>query len=90
MAKGSGYTGMAKFLHWTIVVLLFMQFSIALTMPEIHRDTVPERMINLHFSFGVLILLVAVVRLAWRASQGEPAPLDGVPPWQVQSARVVH
>ena len=63
MAKSSGYSGLAKLLHWTIVVLLFMQFSIALTMPEIHRDTVPDRMINLHFSFGLLILLVAIVRL---------------------------
>jgi|SRR6185437_240232 cytochrome b561 len=90
MAKSSGYSGLAKLLHWTIVVLLFMQFSIALTMPEIHRDTVPERMINLHFSFGLLILLVAIVRLVWRAVQGEPTPLDGVPPWQTTSARVMH
>lgn|SRR6185437_2605651 len=90
MAKPSGYSGLAKLLHWTIVVLLLVQFSIALTMPEIHRDTVPERMINLHFSFGVLILLVAIVRLTWRVLQGEPMPLDSVPPWQVQSARVVH
>lgn len=85
-----GYTGLAKLLHWTIVVLLFMQFSIALTMPEIHRDTAPERMINLHLSFGTLILFVAIILLAWRATHAEPPPEDGLPPWQVNSARVVH
>jgi cytochrome b561 len=90
MTETSSYTGLAKLLHWAIVVLLLIQFSIALTMPDIHRDTVPERMINLHFSFGVLILLVAIVRLAWRATHGEPAPEDGVPPWQATSARIVH
>ena len=81
---------MAKLLHWTIVGLLIVQFAIAWTMPDIGRNTKPETLINLHLSFGVLILAVAVVRLAWRLMHGEPAPLDGVPPWQVQSARAVH
>ena len=59
-------------------------------MPHIGRNTQPDTLINLHLSFGVLILAVAVVRLGWRLTHAEPAPEDGVPPWQVQSARVVH
>jgi cytochrome b561 len=90
MSKTTGYTGTAKFLHWLILALLIAQFVLAWTMPDIRRDTKPDTLINLHLSFGMLILLVAVVRLAWRMSQGEPAPLDGVPPWQMQSARVIH
>jgi cytochrome b561 len=86
----AGYTGMAKLLHWLILVLLITQFLVAWNMPEIRRDTKPDTLINLHLSFGALILFVAVIRLAWRFTHGEPAPLDGVPPWQVQSARVVH
>jgi cytochrome b561 len=39
---------------------------------------------------GVVILAVLVVRLAWRMTHGEPAPEDGMPPWQTASARVVH
>lgn len=90
MSKTTGYTGTAKVLHWTILALLIVQFAVAWTMPDIKRDTKPETLINLHLSVGVLILFVAVVRLAWRAAHGEPAPEDGVPPWQVQSARAVH
>src|ERR1700687_936223 len=85
-----GYTGTAKFLHWTILVLLIVQFIAAWTMPYMGRDTQPETLINLHFSVGVLILSLAVVRLGWRLTHPEPPPLDGLPPWQVQSARVVH
>jgi cytochrome b561 len=85
-----GYTGTAKALHWLIVALLIVQFIVAWLMPDIKRDTKPDTLINLHLSFGMLVLLVAVVRLGWRASHGEPAPLDGVPPWQMQSARVIH
>jgi cytochrome b561 len=85
-----GYTGTAKALHWTIVALLIVQFVLAWTMPEIRRDTKPETLINLHLSFGALILLAAIIRMAWRATHTEPPPEDGLPPWQLQSARVMH
>jgi cytochrome b561 len=84
------YTPTAKSLHWLILALLIVQFAIALLMPEIKRDTKPDTLINLHLSFGMLTLLVAVVRLAWRATHREPEPEDGVPPWQTKSARIVH
>jgi cytochrome b561 len=85
-----GYAGTAKTLHWTIVALLIVQFVLAWTMPEIRRDTKPDTLINLHLSFGALLLGLAVIRLGWRAVHGEPPPQDGVPPWQLQSARIVH
>lgn len=85
-----GYTGLAKLLHWTILGLLAAQFVIAWAMPHIGRNTKPDTLINLHLSCGVLILAVAVVRLGWRMTHSEPRPLDGLPPWQVQSARVMH
>lgn len=86
----AGYTATAKILHWLILALLLIQFTVAWTMPEIHRDTRPETLINLHMTIGVVILLVAVVRLGWRVTHAEPPPEDGVPPWQTASARVVH
>jgi cytochrome b561 len=86
----ANYTGTAKFLHWLILALLIAQFIVAWTMPHMRRDTQPETLINLHFSIGVLILAVVIVRLAWRVTHGEPVPVDGIPPWQMQSARAVH
>jgi cytochrome b561 len=90
MARPAGYTSTAKSLHWLIVVLLVAQFVFAWTMPHIGRNTPVTTLISLHFTFGVIILVVAIVRLAWRATHVEPAPLEGIPPWQVQSARVIH
>jgi cytochrome b561 len=85
-----GYTPAAKVLHWLVVALLFCQYSIAWTMPDIGRDTKPDRMINLHFSFGVLILLVIAIRLVWRCTHGEPGPPIGLPLWAVRSSRAIH
>jgi cytochrome b561 len=85
-----GYSSAAKTLHWLVVALLFCQYSIAWTMPHIGRDTKPDRMINLHFSFGVLILLVIAIRLAWRWTHRDPGPPTGLPPWAVRSSRAIH
>lgn len=90
MAASSGYTSTAKFLHWLIVVLLIAQFIAAWTMPHIGRNTPVTTLISIHFSIGIVIIAVVVVRLFWRAMHGEPEPLDGLPPWQMQSARAVH
>jgi cytochrome b561 len=87
---GIGYTSTAKVLHWLVLALLIIQFTLAWTMPHIGRNTVPETLINLHFSFGIVILAVVVIRLVWRWTHPEPAPLDGLPPWQVTTARIVH
>jgi cytochrome b561 len=89
-SRSSRYTGTAKALHWLIVVLLAGQYVVGYLMPHIGRNTQPDTLINLHFSIGVLVILVAVVRLAWRLTHPEPAPLDGLPPWQTISAHVVH
>ena len=90
MAATDCYTGTAKSLHWLIVVLMIAQFVVAWTMPHIGRNTPVTTLISLHFSFGIIILAIAVVRLVWRATHAEPTPLDGIPPWQLQSARIVH
>jgi cytochrome b561 len=85
-----GYTPVAKILHWFIFAILIGQFAVAWSMPHIGRNTVPGALINLHFSLGVLVLGLAIVRLAWRWTHPEPTPLDGLPPWQTNSARAVH
>jgi cytochrome b561 len=85
-----GYTGTAKTLHWLIVLLLIAQFTFAWTMPHIGRDTPVTTLIRLHFTFGVVILSVAIVRLVWRATHGEPAPEAGLPRWQSLSGEIVH
>jgi cytochrome b561 len=84
------YSPVAKALHWLVFVILLVQFSVAWTMPHIGRNTVPEALINLHFSLGILVLGLAIVRLAWRWAHPEPMPIDGLPPWQVKSARAIH
>jgi cytochrome b561 len=87
---GGTYTSTARWLHWLILALLIAQFVFAWTMPHIGRDTPVTTLISLHFTFGVIIIAVVIVRLGWRVTHGEPEPEDGIPPWQTATARVVH
>ncbi|HZP69992.1 MAG TPA: cytochrome b [Pseudolabrys sp.] len=89
IANTQGYTSTAKFLHWLIAVLLIAQFIFAWAMPHIGRSTPVTTLISLHFTSGVIVLAVAIVRLAWRATHKVP-PLRDIPRWQMQGARIVH
>ena len=88
--KGGRYDSVAKSLHWLILALLIAQFAFAWTMPHIGRTVPNSILINFHVWFGVTVLFVAFIRLFWRVTHGEPKPEDGIPPWQVGTARVVH
>lgn len=85
-----GYSGAAKFLHWLIVALLVAQFAVAWTMPDINPRTPPNALVDLHFSIGVTILFVALLRLLWRWRYPVPLIEDNVPVWQDRTARATH
>lgn len=89
-AQAPAYGGVAKTLHWLIVALLIAQYAIAWTMPDINPRTPPSVLIDFHFSIGVTILFLAVVRLLWRWRYPVPLISDNVPAWQDWAARATH
>jgi cytochrome b561 len=89
-ATHPGYGGVAKALHWLIVLLLIVQYAVAWTMPDINPRTPPNTLVDLHFSIGVTILAIAVLRLLWRWRYPVPLISDNVPVWQDWTARATH
>jgi len=79
----------AKLFHWLVVALLLVQYPIGWLMPDIHRNMKPGAAMTFHVSFGILILLLIVVRLAWRLAH-PVAPESSLPPWQRLSSEAVH
>ncbi|WP_242184667.1 cytochrome b/b6 domain-containing protein [Sphingomonas sp. CARO-RG-8B-R24-01] len=67
---------MARLLHWIVVMLLIVQFTIAWSMPDIHGGMRPVGLIGWHLSFGAAILAVMLLRLVWRLTHREPAAPD--------------
>src|SRR5262249_19748877 len=84
------YDRVAKALHWLIAALLGVQYVIAWFMPHIGRNTPNEGLVNLHLSFGALILVLVIVRLAWRLTHTVPPPAAGSAAWHRVLASVTH
>ena len=60
------YGTTAKVFHWLIVALLLVQYPIGWLMPDIHRGMKPGAAMTFHVSFGIVILVLIVLRFAWR------------------------
>lgn len=84
------YSPTAKALHWLIVLLVAAQFLIAVLMPEIGPGVVPDFMISLHFSVGLLILAVMAARFAHRLLHPVPLEASDAPSWERLAARTAH
>lgn len=84
------YTPAAKALHWTIVLLVTIQFVTALAMPEVGPHTQPDALISLHFSIGVLILAVMAARLVHRLKYPVPLEASQAPAWERFVALLTH
>jgi cytochrome b561 len=83
------YGTAAKVFHWLIVALLVVQYPIGWLMPDIHRGQQPGAGMTFHVSFGILMLVLIVLRLAWRLAH-PVAPEGSLPPWQRLSSDIVH
>src|SRR3954453_20512265 len=63
------YDDFAITLHWLTVLLVLAQFALAELWDLSERPT-RHVMIVTHMSFGILLALVLVVRIAWRLTPG--------------------
>ena len=90
IVSAARYDPVAKSLHWLVFALVLVQFVIAWTMPAIRRGVVPGKLINLHFSVGVLIMAVVVIRALWRRVRPVAVAAESIWPWEQKLARAIH
>lgn len=88
MTERLHYGTTAKALHWTIVALLVVQYSIGWLMPDLHGKP-PGVPMTWHMSIGTVILALIVARFVWRLTH-PVAPESSLPPWQRLTSEAVH
>jgi cytochrome b561 len=84
------YSPAAKGLHWLIVLLVGVQFVTAYLLPHIRGDTPPSTVVNLHFSLGILILLVMALRLIHRLMYPVVLEARDATAWERILAKATH
>jgi cytochrome b561 len=88
MTEGLHYGTTAKALHWTVVALLVVQYSIGWLMPDVHGGPPGVPMIW-HISIGTVILALVILSLFWRLTH-PVAPETSLPRWQRIMSKAMH
>ena len=81
------YGALAKFLHWTIVILIIAQYVIIEAAEELPDGLEKLTMVTRHKSLGMLVLGLALVRIAWKlVNKARPAPVPMPRPQRIAAA----
>jgi cytochrome b561 len=88
----ASYGRVASTLHWLIGFALLGQIAFGFLLDEIAPRGTPARgsVINLHKSFGMILGVLIVLRLAWRLRHRPPAWPARMPAWQQRAALLGH
>jgi cytochrome b561 len=91
MSPPRRYDPIAAMLHWFLAAAVTGQFALGWLMQAIAKSPPGPRAaaFNLHKSIGLAILLLMLLRIAWRANHAPPA-LPAMPAWQARAAWANH
>ncbi|MCW3836382.1 cytochrome b [Sphingomonas canadensis] len=85
--RGDGYSKGAIAFHWVIAVLVLFNLWLGLFHDALPREW---RVIPLHKTLGILILVLSVARLGWRLAHTPPALPDAMRGWERAAAKAMH
>ena len=77
-------------LHWVIAALILVQVPVAWAMVAVSPGGLQNVLYNMHKNVGVIVLVLAIVRLGWRWAHPVPLLPADLPAWQAMAARVTH
>lgn len=90
-ATSHRYTLTAQALHWLVAALMFAVLPLAWVMVSMPRDAASRGLLyTLHKSLGLTILVLAAVRLFWRATHKAPPLPCRLARWERASALASH
>jgi cytochrome b561 len=86
----SSWGALSKAFHWIIVLLIVNQWLIGRRADALPNGLEKLQALGWHKSFGMTILMLAILRLAWRLMNPVPDLAAETRPWERWLARVSH
>ena len=84
------YSAVAQGFHWLIAALIVVQFTLGWTAGNLPIGARKLARLDWHKSFGMTILMLAVLRLLWRLFHRPPELPAGMTAIERQLARATH
>ncbi len=84
------YGAVSGFFHWSMALIVMGLLCLGLYMVGMDYSPLKLDLYMLHKSFGMVILAMVVLRLAWRFYQPQPEPLPTHRPWEKTLSKTIH
>ena len=81
---------LSQLFHWVIVALLIAQVTLALLAADLPASVRKLTLLARHKSIGITILVLVVLRLAWRLSNPTPELPPTLKPYERKLAQLTH
>jgi cytochrome b561 len=84
------YGAVAQTFHWIIAALIVTQFVLATLADDLPIGAHKLALLARHKSFGMTVLMLAILRVLWRLRNPPPALPDHMSPLETKLARATH
>ncbi len=84
------YGSVAQVLHWVMALLIIIMIVLGLYMVRLPINATKLKLYGYHKALGVLVLMLACLRLSWRLINQNPRLPNEMPTWQKLAAHGVH
>src|SRR5277367_1736835 len=84
------YSAVAQTFHWVIAALIVTQFVLAISADDLPIGAHKLALLARHKSFGMTVLMLAILRLLWRLKNPPPGLPDGMTHLERVLARITH
>jgi cytochrome b561 len=86
----AGYPASSKWLHWLVAALVLPAIVVGIYLPYAPPGPTQDGLFNAHKAFGMVILILMILRIINRIVVGSPAPEPGLARWQKAVSSAVH
>lgn len=84
------YGIIAQVLHWLVAAFVLVQFGLGLYAANLPVSLARLQWLSRHKSLGLAILVLMILRLAWRSMNRPPVLPDSMPRWERRAAATTH
>ena len=90
MSASQSWNGVARGLHWLMAVLILLQGLVGWIAQGMDRAPARVDTMTFHKSLGLTLLLLLLLRLAWRLTHPVPPLPDGTSVLEARLSRLAH
>ncbi len=76
--------------HWIVAIAIIGMLAFGLYLEDLPRSPEKGELMGLHKSFGVLVLMLASLRIVWRVKEGPIPAIGDASGWQEKMAKGIH